>query len=540
MNSQIKNLINTHPWYLLTVVRLGLLFTLLLVVVASQLIQSLFINIDFIVPVYSLMMFGFCHYFITIAAAQSFIKNSSLQVLSFALDIILVTALLYFSGLNQSMFLFMYLVNIMATGFIFRLRGAFINALVSSILFTILVLFKGEASTPSNLFLLIFNDAAFLAVAGLSGYLSEQLQFVDQELQRTGQSLSRLRDLHKKVIEQMPVGLILFNSEGLVFEMNIAAKEYFASEENPLNIFSLLPQLKKTFMRFVKTQSLVRDEIYYSDKEKERVFSVSLSLASLSGVTESIYLCLIEDQTQIRNLELSVRRSEKLAAIGSLAAGIAHEIRNPLASISGSVQMMQQTSANEDDKKLMSILLKETDRLNLLITEFLDFSRPEEPVKDPVHLNVLLTELVSLVKVNDRLRANIDYELDLDKQDCIRGQKDKLKQAFLNILINGAQAMRESESAKLRVKTKVHDKRLTVLIKDSGEGMTEAQKARLFEPFFTTKKDGTGLGLAVTHKIFENHGAQIFVESEKGRGTEFHIEFPLLTEQINENMVEKS
>lgn len=216
-----------------------------------------------------------------------------------------------------------------------------------------------------------------------------------------------------------------------------------------------------------------------------------------------------------------------MAAIGQMAAGIAHEIRNPLASISGSIQLLSASKQfdNEEDKKLSSITIKEIDRLNHLIAEFLDFVRPDSMTKEPFELNKLIKDVIEVVKVNPKISDKVSVELSLVSEQSLLGSYDKLKQAVLNLVINAYEAMNKGGSL-LQIKTQDEDSKIVLVIEDEGEGMSEETLNRLFTPFHTTKPKGTGLGLAISHKIFEAHDAEVSVDSEIGKGTRFTIKFP--------------
>jgi two-component system sensor histidine kinase PilS (NtrC family) len=174
----------------------------------------------------------------------------------------------------------------------------------------------------------------------------------------------------------------------------------------------------------------------------------------------------------------------------------------------------------------MKIILREIDRLNGLITEFLDYARPEKPPTNPVDLFSILSEVLDSMLVNKQVRSDVRQERDFSSGLIVLGWPDKLKQAFLNIIINSYQAMNESSQPVLRLQSVVNEKDIQIRIRDVGCGMSEATKKKMFEPFHTTKPKGTGLGLAVTHKILEGHGVGLFVESEVGVGTEIILTFP--------------
>ncbi len=240
---------------------------------------------------------------------------------------------------------------------------------------------------------------------------------------------------------------------------------------------------------------------------------------------------LIVTRSEKERLEWDLKQKEKLAAIGQLAAGIAHEIRNPLASISGSIEMLSQITASEDDQKLMRIVLKEINRLNLLITDFLDYAKPEKPPTEMVDLASLTKESLQNLRMSLQHSRELKSELSVltEIQPAqIRGYSGPLKQVLLNFFINAVHAMKDQPTPQLKVQITSNESYINMLIEDNGSGMSEEIQQRIFEPFFTTKSKGTGLGLAMTHKILTVHSALVSVESKVGVGTRFLIQFPLV------------
>jgi two-component system, NtrC family, sensor histidine kinase PilS len=304
-------------------------------------------------------------------------------------------------------------------------------------------------------------------------------------------------------------------------------------------IGEVFPELKQKVSRIAEKEGKLttadsRFELRHLLPNGERIilgFTVSPLLNEKSEV--SGYIIIFQDLTEIVRLETAMRRQEKLAAVGKLAAGIAHEIRNPLASISGSIELLKSmlTLDTPEQNKLMDIMLKEITRLNSLITEFLEFVRPGERKLEVCEVDHILNEVLDMVKVNTQLPQNVKQERKLQSNGFVSGDKNKLKQVFLNLVINAYQAMIEIQNPVLYVETFVKDENLFVKFKDSGIGMSEQTLKRLFEPFFTTKPKGTGLGLATVHKILETHDAKIFVESHEGQGTEFTIQFQQVIKQ---------
>lgn len=511
---------------LLEGVRVGLFLVILTITVIGDLFQPAFINWGLLAPFYSLIAVAMAHHLILVSFMDSAYARSRWLFFSFLVDALLISCLIHLSGLNQSLFLFLHLINILIAGVIFRSEGGLIVALSTSVFFTIAVALGPDIKAMQFLFLLTLNNIAFFLIAGLSGYLSEQLQNVGAELQKTGLSLRSAQELNRLIIENIPSGLMTFDVTGRILQRNDAARTILGKEEIlGTNVYDLLKGMEPR-----EVSASARFDMKYADPLTggQKILGVVASAFESPDLGGWVRVALLEDLTKIRFLEQSVRQAEKMAAVGQLAAGIAHEIRNPLSGISGSVELLSQSVPNEDDQRLMKIILREIDRLNLLITEFLDYARPEVPPVDPVDLVPLIQEVVDSVLLSKAARKEAQIVRRMGSTAVIAAHRDKLKQAFLNMMINAHQAMENTLRPVLEVSVQQEDGQVVVVIKDNGCGMKEGTLKRMFEPFHTTKPKGTGLGLAITHKILEAHRAQIFVESEEGRGTEFKLVFPAL------------
>jgi two-component system sensor histidine kinase PilS (NtrC family) len=519
---------NPYQRLIVEFVRVSLYLVVLLVGLLSYLFQPGFINWSFLGPFYALIAAGMLMHAFIIALLDRLAEFPKFFFLTFIIDACFFSLLIYFSGVNQSLFLFLHLVSILLAGLVFQSSGSLIVALFTSIFFTAVSIFSPEMKAMNFLFLLALNNIAFFTVAGLSGYLSEQLQSVGRELTRTGLSLKASLELNQVILENMPLGMVSFNKDGRIMQWNNSAAGIFSKKDlTRENWFHLLPDFK------ISTEPGKFDLRYSPPTEKEpRILGVTVSNLFSPVVNEQVYIALIEDLTKVRQLEYSARQNEKMAAIGGLAAGIAHEIRNPLAGISGSIELLTQNVNSDDDRKLMKIILREIDRLNNLITEFLDYSRPEKPPTDPVDVIAVLKEVLESMRANGKVRQDVEIRQDLAGAVVILGRGDKLKQAFLNIVLNAYQAMQDVSSPVLSVSARRENGEGVIHIRDAGNGMSEETRKRMFEPFHTTKPKGTGLGLAVTHKILEGHRARIFVESEPGKGTEFILHFPLAQSEM--------
>ncbi|MBX2993546.1 MAG: PAS domain-containing protein [Bdellovibrionaceae bacterium] len=494
--------------------RTGIYVLIVLLALFQHLFQEQFFNWALLKHFYIASILGLCVHVASLVFSRAFFERRALVALTFLMDLALLSYLLYQTELNQSIFLFLDLLVILVCGLVFGTRGALILAAGFSISTTLILALGPEMKSLTFFFLLILNNLAFFSVAGISGLLADQLE-------AQGLSLSALRKINESIVETIPTGLLTVAGDGRLIQINPGATMIFGDVDlETSSVGALVPGFDwKSALGKGKVEHL------FQQGDDTKVFTVQVLPQNLPD--QEAYLVLIEDQTQVRKLEYAVRQSEKLAAVGQLAAGIAHEIRNPLAGISGSIELLSEQAQNETDKKLNRIILKEIDRLNRLVGDFLDFAKPEKPPVDILDIAPMLNEVLDVVSRDPKLRQDVKVERHVGEGLRMRVHMDKLKQAILNIVINAYQAMEKSETANFKAKAEVRDGKVIVRFSDTGCGMDENTRKRMFEPFHTTKPKGTGLGLAITLKILELHRGQIFVESEKGKGTDFEVQFPL-------------
>lgn len=524
------------PMTIISAVRLGFHISILLIILGFQALQPEFVNADVLFPVYILMGVAFTIQSIYLIYFDRALNSWPVTAFLFFFESAFITGLIYFTGVNQSIFLFLYLVNIILCGFVFQRRGANVLAMWTSFLFSFLMIMGPELKGQALFFAVGLNNVAFFAVAGLAGYLSEQLDFMGRSLEAQGKDLRALRNLQAIIVDNMATGLITVDEDGVCLQANQAAFEILDPVPREIvgrQIDQVVPgalaKLKEASTQIEAGDRSARfDWIHQNPMQGKQTLEIVVSRLPQESELRG-YIVTFHDLTRVRRLEFAMRQSEKMAAVGQLAAGIAHEIRNPLASMSGSLQLLDSsfTSDNAEEKKLMRIALREIDRLNNLITEFLDFVRPEVLKEDPVDINQVLRDVLEMAKLNGSLRKDIQQVVDLQAARSIPGHRDKLKQALLNIIMNAYQSMNESADPAIEVTSRDRDDAVVVTIKDRGCGIDAVGLRRIFEPFHTTKPKGTGLGLAITHKIIENHQGRIYVESSKGVGTEFTLEFKL-------------
>lgn len=535
------------PMTVIAAVRLGFHLAILLIILGFQAIQPEFVNSEVLLPVYVLMAIAFSIHSLYLVFFDRALNSWPITAFLFFFESFFITGLIHFTGVNQSIFLFLYLVNIILCGFVFQRRGANVLSLWTSILFSILMIMGPELKGQALFFAVGLNNIAFFAVAGLAGYLSEQLDFMGRSLEAQGKDLRVLRNLQALIVDNMATGLITVDDKGICLQANRAAFEIIDPIPRVLvgrALDSFLPgSLKAVSEALEKISTPVNgtvertariDWIHQNPMQGRQTLELVVSRLPVESELSG-FIVTFHDLTRVRRLEFAMRQSEKMAAVGQLAAGIAHEIRNPLASMSGSIQMLDAGFSSEqaEEKKLMRIALREIDRLNNLITEFLDFVRPELMKDDPVDINTVLRDVLDMAKLNKNLRSDIEQVVRLSATRSIPGHRDKLKQAFLNIVMNAYQAMGDTPNPKIEIESKDRDDTVVVTIRDHGCGIDEVGLRRIFEPFHTTKPKGTGLGLAITHKIIENHSGRIYVESSKGVGTEFTLEFKINPQGVN-------
>jgi two-component system sensor histidine kinase PilS (NtrC family) len=491
------------------------------IVLLSGFYQREFFNPELVIPFLGVIGIGTLFYSAVALFFDDIKDKESLWWGLFLVNAVLISALMMRVHWNQSMFFLMYLLNIIASGLSLRARGSYLVGLISVLGYDFSILLGPQEKLVGSLFSLVVNNSALLLVSYLSGQLSSYLENLGLRLDVAHRDLRNMRNLHEQILGQIPSGVLTVDRNGQRVQGNEQAEKIlFASNAEQSTLWS---DFQRRLLEAQQNAFGQTEFVWSSGDEKKKIIRCQKAALRMEEGSEAADIYVLEDVTVVRELEEVLKNKEKLAAIGALAAGIAHEIRNPLASISGSVQLLSMQAGTDEDKKLFNIVIRETDRLNLLISEFLDYAKPLPKPTDRMSLTALIVEVLELVSYNKKLRSDVQQERIWEGEVFVHGYKDKLKQAFLNIIINAYQAMDKVDAPKLMVRIARDQGQVVLRIRDSGSGMKEETRRRIFEPFFTTKSQGTGLGLAVTHKIFEGHEASIIVESEEGKGTEFVI-----------------
>ena len=450
------------------------------------------------------------------------------------LDITMVALVVYFTGGLDSYFYFLFPLIVLIGSIILPRRGAYLVASLSFIQagailelsFYGLIPFYGIAAPDLReiQIKIATNLVGFLAVAYLANLLAENLR-------RTGVELQDLHALNRDIIESIRSGLITTDLNGEILLSNSTAREILDAPSHSLigkSIGSLFPDLLTPEGQPQFPAS--RREIFWQNNSggPEKFLGFSVSLLSRNAKTVG-FVYNFQDLTQIKRMEREIQFKERMAAIGRMAAAIAHEIRNPLASIAGSVKLFaSMVNLNAEEQRLIQIVLKESERLNNIITDFLFYSREKHLEFKIVNLSELLEDTLTLLKNHPKFDGRYRIESSIPAVPVLASvDADRMRQVLWNLGDNALKAM--PEGGTLSVQVLPEGKRLEILIRDTGGGMTPRQLEKIFEPFQSEFAGGTGLGLAIVYQIIQAHKGTIRAESTP-QGSVFRIELPQFAE----------
>jgi len=478
-------------------------------------------------------------YFLTViyAIMLRIIKKDSQFVIfiyaQFVVDIIAETVLLHMTGGIESLFSFMYPLSIIAAAIVLNRRACYLIATLGSICYGLLVDLQfynalemptGLVFTEKNYFYNIFaHISAFYLIAFLSGYLSDKLHSATKSLEERDTVLSDLKAFNKYVIESMPSGVFTTDLNRRIITFNTSAQVI-----TKLHSTDVVGKNPEEIFPFLRDYEESADRIEGEIGRNGVTVPVGMRLSRLmDGSGNSIGIIgVFQDLSELKEMEAEVKRKEKWAFIGELSASIAHELRNPLASLKGSIEMLRENQVSpEHAERLMSIALSEMDRLNSIITDFLLYARPQELQKEPFDVHESLREIITLIRGQENNGKKVTFSADLEDGEIITGDPKQLRQVFWNLCLNAVDAIEDGGT--IAIYTEKKNNHVSIVFRDSGAGITKSDLEKIFYPFFTTKDSGTGLGLSTAQKIVEEHGGKIIVRSEgKGKGTTVSVLLP--------------
>jgi two-component system sensor histidine kinase PilS (NtrC family) len=370
-------------------------------------------------------------------------------------------------------------------------------------------------------------NLATLAGVGLLGYLlAGELQRTEASLATERRVVADLVSLHQDIVRSLTSGLVTVDLRGRVLSVNHHAAELLdAADAIGGDVDAILPGLHARLDSVAPEGSLRRADLSIPIDGKTLVLGISVSpLRDQQDVVVGRVINFT-DLSELRRMEQQVKHAERMATIGQLAAGIAHEIRNPLASMSGSIELLQHApAASDDDRALMAIVIREIDRLNALINDLLDYASPRPRQAVTFDFAVMIRETVQVFR-QDRGFGGVDVTVEAPEHVELTADPAKLRQVVWNLLRNAAEAA-ASGGGHVKVTVRVADDAAIVEIADDGPGIAKDVLARVFDPFFTTKQKGTGLGLATCQNVVGEHGGTITVSSEPDAGTRFVVTLP--------------
>ena len=445
-------------------------------------------------------------------------------------DLLVASVLVFLTGVGDSPFTFLYLLAVIGASILLDGRGALVCAGASAFSYALLLVSvklgwlespwgSGALSHSRIVFLVASNLLALVLIAVLAGYLTRQLSATGGELSARQADLKKLDTLQRQILACMPSGLITCDAHGQVTFVNRAGGVILGLEEmlpSGLHVESLLPG---ALARELPTR---RRELSVQTRGGAR--TLGLSVSGLEGTGDEGTLIVFQDLTELRRIEEDLRRADRLAALGTLAAQLAHEIRNPLAAMRGSAQLLvQEPGADSTSARLVDILLRESDRLSKLVEDFLRFARPPPPLKRELDLAVLVEETVDMLCV-DPLAEGVRVERELAP---VRGpvDADQLRQVLINLLRNAFQAVGTGGTVRVTLRQEAGLGQLGIW--DSAGSIPLPLLSRIFEPFFSTREGGSGLGLSTAHSLVRAHGGTLQVTSSPREGTQFLIQLPL-------------
>ena len=370
--------------------------------------------------------------------------------------------------------------------------------------------------------------SGILVILGLAGFIS---MFWMQSYRSAKKSLQDTSAIADEVVKSLPVGLIATDKDGKIAFYNSAAERITGlnlSDARGKDPDIILPNHFCGLTESLDHGESISEKEMECEFTEEKIVPVSVSASKIINEEGQFVgqVLIIRDLGEVRRLQGEIRRKEKLAAIGGLAAGVAHEIRNPLSSIKGiATYFKNKFDEDSSDKEMAGVMIQEVDRLNRVISELLEFARPPEIKLKKTDVNSLIEHSVRLIE-KEASSKDIAIKLDLSQQPLpAEIDSDRFSQCLLNLYLNSLQAM--EKGGQLSIKDSLtDDSHIIIEIKDTGSGIKAENLNKIFDPYYTTKTKGTGLGLAIVHKIIEAHNGNIKVRSAPGQGTTFIIGIP--------------
>lgn len=500
------------------------------------------------VPVYYLVALQFCFSLGYILALRRIPAVKFIAVLQLLIDGLVVSGLVLVTGGLESFWFYLYFLVILASGILFYRRGGAGMAGYLSGLYGLLLLLQYQgvlsdvlpwyeklSSYPWENYTYQWGmaTAGFFLAGYLGSFFPEQSSRQQNQLIAQRENIDRLAEVNQLIIHHLDMGLITLDSRGHILSINPAGEAILGQATARLRSRPL-PEILPGLQQLPGWPNLAQGERFEVDwrhpdgQTRYLGFSLTCLREGQSSGLEKIIT--FKDLTQIRELEDHLRQMDRLAMMGQMAAGIVHEIKNPLASISGSIQLIRE-ELKEDGPgdRLVNLVSREVDKLDTLLHDFLTFARPSQQSDKGVDLGEVIPGTIELIQKNKGLAGTIHWELDLEPNLMLRLPAGELSQILWNLLTNALQAVAEKGRIRLTVRRLTEGRfrdGVEIRVWDDGPRIPEDQMKRIFEPFFTTKEKGVGLGLSIVQKLVSQHQGIIKAQSPPEGGTEFILIFP--------------
>jgi two-component system sensor histidine kinase PilS (NtrC family) len=477
--------------------------------------------------------------------------------LNIALDMGLVSALVLFSGGSESIFTFLYMVIVISAAAFFRRGEALAWGLGAGWTFGLVLMAEqggwwteapAETYWPQLITVWGVHTGALVLVSALTSFLAIELDRAGRALDQRTEALFHLQTLHQRTVESLMSGLLTTDGRGRITSFNAEAERICGCSRDVAigaDIDEILTGVRSLLVEAGHDAKRGRARMAFRNLEGESLhLGVGTYVLKDAGGSPSGNVVIFQDVSEVVQMERELRRSERLAAVGELSASIAHEIRNPLAAISGSIEIMQRRLAAEEGEsgRLMDIVVREVERLDLLITDFLHFARPGPSKIEPLALRPLVGEVLQMF---DSVRPPwLALEIDVEEGLVLAADAAQVRQVLWNLILNASQAMSERGCIRFEARTLSDGMAqdgvpggrsepggggwAEIIVMDQGTGIPADVADQIFDPFFTTRREGSGLGLATVYRIVEDHGGSIRLgPAPEGFMTAIHVHLPL-------------